>query len=406
MKVVHLSTFPVGGAGVAASRLMLAERVLGVDAEFMTAADFGVNVNTYGKSPAEIRYRLLRKVEHVLDARLKTTNPIFRSVGLCSFNLVNRINALSADIVHLHWINHGFLSIADIARIRKPLVWTLHDSWPVCGGEHHPNLREGDVRYREGYRRSNFPETSSGLDVDRLVWLWKRHCWKNLSCTFTAPSSWQAEIFNQGALSAGRSCAVIPNCVPTDRFAPQEGAEFRRRLDVAPSAYLIAFGAASLKDENKGMSRLMEAVRVAVRRHPDMALVCFGRCEGMDLRDLGIPVRMTGIVTDERELARLYSAADVFVCPSAVENLPNTVLEAESCGTPVVAFDVGGLPDAVLHRQTGYLARPYDVEDLANGLSFCRDNRTTARCRSLIERRFSPAVVGRQFRRLYEGLLS
>jgi glycosyltransferase involved in cell wall biosynthesis len=121
-------------------------------------------------------------------------------------------------------------------------------------------------------------------------------------------------------------------------------------------------------------------------------------------------LHQVGYLSDDITLRLLYSAADVFVIPSRLENLPNTGLEAHTCGTPVVAFNIGGLPDIVEHLVTGYLANPYDTVDLAQGIKWVLDQRQSGslglKARERAVERFSNHMIAEKYITLYKKVIN
>ena len=363
MKILHVTTTKNGGAGIACNRLHTAFLKYEINSEILTADSFRQQRNRFlQKCMGKIDYWLLKRFHH-------DTNPILHSTGLSGSGLVQQLNASDADIIHLHWINQNFLSIHDISGIHKPLVWTLHDSWPFCGAEHHPNILEHDQRYMEGYSNRNYPATSSGIDTDKWIWRWKKFCWKKLKINFVAPSTWEAISLKQSMLCGKYPCKIIPNCLDTELFKPLSKKALREKLQLPHDKKIVLFGAANLNDPIKGMPYFHAAVKELTDRRNDLHLLTFGSISGKE-KKWGTDITHAGVIADPVKMAELYNIADVFVCPSVIENLPNTVMEAISCGVPVTAFHVGGLPDLIRHKEYGYLATPYDIHDLAAGIEW------------------------------------
>ena len=164
------------------------------------------------------------------------------------------------------------------------------------------------------------------------------------------------------------------------------------------------------RDPRKGFDLLLNALGHLHSELKDLHLVVFGQHPPRQPPDLGFPVHYTGHLHDDLSLRALYSAADALAIPSRQDNLPNTGLESLACGTPVVAFDIGGLPDIVEHQRSGYLAKAFDTQDLANGISWVLQNADSAKvrhqCRARAVARFSNEVVADQYRSVYEQILS
>lgn len=400
MKVLHLTTYPYGGAGIAARRISEALFSKGLSSRCRSKENDRQNLSLFYRIKVKLRSYLLMRLS-------RTGNPILRSGGISSAHIVDEINASDADIVHLHWINQDFLSIKDIAKIRKPLVWTLHDSWVVCGTEHYQDLMHGDLRWREGYLKTNFPETSSGIDLDRWVWLWKKHCWKDLKVTFTAPSHWEGAVLTESAIFKGKVCHVIPNCIDTKIFSPGNKELAKVKLGIDKNRKAILFGADYQNNPIKGIDFLIKALQ-KLKNKENLLLLCFGHNFNFkQFETIGIPVLNLGNRSGDENLAAIYQAADVFVCPSIIDNLPNTCVEASSCGIPVAAFNIGGIPDIVSHKETGYLAEPYSTDDLADGILYCLQNHDYlgVKAREYAADKFNYQCVSTQFDELYKKVL-
>ena len=405
MKIMHLSATSSGGAGIAAKRIVEAVNTYtDADAYLLTHKEFGTVPDC---SAPPFFFRVKGKIESIVLSCCRTDNHIFHSLGMFGSGLVDFINHSDADIVHLHWINDQFLSIRDIAKIKKKIIWTQHDSWAFCGAEHHPDIVRGDKRFQEGYSSDNLLSGSRGIDLDKLIFLWKKYCWKDQKFNFSAPSIWEADLLKKSYLFHSCDCAVIPNCVNTDCFVPQDKTAARKKWDLPFDRPVILFGAVSLQDKNKGSQYLLEAVKKLNKSIPDFLLVCFGKGDMEIFTEQGIDCITVGSVHKDEQLSSLYNAADVFVCPSIVENLPNTCVEASACGIPVSAFRTGGIPDVVQHQETGFLASPFDTGELAEGIGYCLAHKDTlgAEARKHVLKNFSMPVAGEKFYKLYEQIL-
>lgn len=400
MKILHVCTHRRGGAGIATCRLVAALRKTGINADLFPEPERPYHNNFRGVS--YFLRRAVEKSEHLLLTKLSaSTNPIFHSANLFGLDLVSEINSSDADIVHLHWINDHLISIPDLAKLRKPLVWTLHDSWAVCGTEHHPNIWEGDCRYRYGYTAKNFPCTSHGIDIDKWVWRLKKYCWRKQNFSFVAPSRWEAEILENSALFRGKRCKVIPNGLDLKKFYPRqkERDQLRKKYKLPINAKIILFGACQLEDENKGAVLLQQALRMI--KTSNCYVVTFGTTEGVPFSDFDF-----GSIINEDILTEIYNCADIFVCPSRVENFPNCCLEAMACGIPVVAFAIGGIPELVIHEENGFLAQPFLTDSLATGIEFCLQNSQEMSKKSAIRAAiFSDEKMAQSYVALYKEIL-
>lgn len=247
-----------GGAARAAYRIHHCLRDAGIDSRMWvnkaSAGDWTVEgpISLLEKVMAAVRARLGAQLTRVL----KTGNPIIHSPQILGSRWVERINASDADIVHLHWVQNEMLSIADIGRINKPIVWTLHDMWSFCGAEHYTD----DQRYREGYSVKNRPYHESGFDLNRWAWMRKLKAW-NQPMYIVTPSRWLAECMKQSVLMRNWPVNVIPNALDTTVWQPVERAVARRLLGLSKEGPIITFGAmGGGRDPRKGADLLFRAL--------------------------------------------------------------------------------------------------------------------------------------------------
>jgi len=413
MKVLHVSIGDSGGgAARAAHRIHRALVEFGIDSRMRVPHRGTEDDRVIAGTPQTIIARLAQKMRRRWLSHTRrgwhTDNPILHTFGQIGAGLVDEINASDADVLNLHWISE-MLSVADIGRLKKPIVWTLHDMWAFCGGEHYvPD--DASARFRQGYRADNRPPGERGPDLNRQTWEAKRRAWARQGFTIVSPSLWLADCARQSVLFADAAVHVIPNPLNTVnawRPIPREAA--RVALGLPPDKKLILMGAdGGVADPRKGGDLLRDAVaRVSARQPGDVELMIYGQGKPARNEIWPCPVHWLGVVRDDRVLALAYSAADVMVVPSRQEAFGQTALEAQACGTPVVAFDIGGLPDIVIHRETGWLAKAFDTEDLAEGILWVLGDgeRWQALSRAARERaveRFSPQVVARQYVQVYE----
>ena len=357
-----------------------------------------------GKALVEIRPGIVRPLVHAL----KTGNPIIHSPQVLPSQWVKRINANDADVVNLHWVQGEMLSIADVGRIKQPIIWTLHDMWAFCGAEHYTE----EDRWREGYRRDNRPQHESGFDLNRWTWKRKRKHWQQ-PIQIISPSRWLADCVRKSSLLRDWPVTVIPNPIDTDRWQPLPPALARELLGLPADVPILLFGSlGGGRDPRKGFDLLQTALE-RLRNAPEakaVELVVFGQMAPKTPPDLGFPVHYTGHLNDDLSLRALYSAADVMIVPSRQEAFGQTASEAHACGTPVVAFDTCGLSDIVCHRQTGYLAKAFDVPDLANGIRWILQNGADSGLGSNARKHavslFSYPVVARQYEKVYQSVIA
>ena len=364
-----------------------------------------------------IRPRLIQQRYRNFETQNPTNHSIAcHSIAWLATGLGKELSKTSVDIIHLHWLGNDTLSIEEIGKLSKPLVWTLHDQWAFCGAEHYVQLPPVlDERYIEGYTLANRPHYERGLDLNHLTWQRKRQAWQkpiNIVC----PSYWLAECARHSLLMKEWPITVIPNPLDLDRWSPFDQTQARKVFNLPLDSPLVLFGAISgTKDPRKGSDLLQSALhslkaQVADTPLSSLELVVFGQSRPQPEPDFGFPVHYMGHLHDDISLRLLYAAADVMVVPSRLDNLPNTGLEAQACGTPVVAFRHSGLTDVVTEGVTGLLADPFEPQSLAQSiLTVIRDpdyqKQLGAAARNKAERQWAPTVVAKQYAELYQSIL-
>ena len=321
----------------------------------------------------------------------------------------------SADIIHLHWINHAFLRPEDLARLsslNKPIVWTFHDSNAFTGGCHvrydcdHFLMECGDcpvLKY-------------NGLDdSSHRIWKRKAKAYGKMDFTIIAPSKWMTDSVKKSSLLGASKVINIPNTLDTKVFKPTIKSEARAKLGLNPDKFILMSGfMPSRKDLHKGTPYLIEAIELFIKDHqvsPDLVeLVVFGNRDEKNVPEFPIHTTFLGTISDDEKLALCYSAADVFLAPSLEDNLPNTVMESLSCGTPLAAFTTGGIPDMVKHKHNGYLAEYKSSADLAAGIAWIYNYPNRAElnlnARQTVEEYFSEKIIAEQHIELYKSLLN
>lgn len=424
MKVSHVNaTEYEGGAARAAHRIhrSLVDHgpALDVQSTLRVLAKQSLDPSVIGGQPGAmgpIRRRLLARLEARVSRGFSTMNPTLHSVAWKETGLGREMNASNADLVHLHWLGNHTLSIEEIGRLNKPVVWTLHDQWAFCGAEHYvtppPTV---DERFAEGYTTTNRPAHESGPDLNRLTWQRKRRAWRR-PMQIVCPSNWLAQCAQRSALMREWPITVIP--YPTDLkvWAPCDQTHARILLGLPLDRPLVLFGAiGGTRDPRKGADLLQTALRSLKSGASEtplarLELVVFGQSRPDEAPDLGFPIHFSGHLHDDISLRLLYAAADVLVVPSRQDNLPNTGMEAHACGTPVVAFRTGGLTDIVEDRVTGALADPFDPASLAEAIAWVLEDPQRKRhlgiaARQRVERLWNPSRVAGLYAEVYRQVL-
>jgi len=314
-----------------------------------------------------------------------------------------------ADIINLHWVAGAMDCLnAGLALKDKPIVWTLHDMNPFTGGCHYAGAC---LKYKTSCGACPQLGSDNTDDLSQQVWKQKFTACQNLNINVVAPSRWLGRCAGESALFSRFPVNVIPYGFPLDIFKPYPKMQIRKASKISETAKLILFGADSVANQRKGFAYLLEALnKFPLKSGHEYILVTFGSLpQGIKITS-EYPVLNTGSIADEKQLALIYSAADVFVLPSLEDNLPNTVIEAMSCGLPVVGFNIGGMPDMVEHEKTGYLAKPRDIAGLTEGINWVISSYENGvnfpeRCREKVEKNYALDIQAKTYNDLYHRLL-
>ncbi|WP_443936919.1 glycosyltransferase [Pedobacter sp. MW01-1-1] len=418
LKVVHLNTYDGnGGAGRACLRLSDALRANGIDSKVLVYYKFGQNkkIDTFSKSLIQRG----RAVYNILSERYfakwlsKSVKTPF-SLQWFGRSIVHHPDVKSADLIHLHWVNHGFLTpkfLAELDELEKPIVWTFHDSNAFTGGCH---VRYGCEHFHNQCGECPILKYSGKNDISHKTWLRKQRAYGKMNFHIVAPSNWMADSVKFSSLLGTRSISVIPNTIETKIFKPYVKADAKKILKINPDKFVLMSGfMPSKNDKHKGTPYLIEALEILSKRkgikRENIELVIFGNKDNAEMPVFPFKTTFLGTISKDEHLAKCYSAADAFITPSLEDNLPNTVMESLACATPVVAFTTGGIPDMVSHLKNGYLAQYENAEDLANGIEwlYYHSNKEEIQkeARLSILSHFSEKVIAEKHTILYERLI-
>jgi glycosyltransferase involved in cell wall biosynthesis len=411
MNILHLTQYEGGGAGRAALRLHLgllnasinsSTLVLGKDSDLESIITPAKQIRLYKLLQSELSDAFLKKF-------FGRTTPF--SINATPSLSLKQINSLNPDIINLHWIGREFLKLEELQSLKTPLVWTLHDMWAFTGGCHY----NGDcLRYTHSCGACPQLRNSKESDLTRWVWQRKAKAWKNLNLTIVSPSTWLADCAKASSLFKDLRIEVIANGLDTQKYKPFNQQIARELLNLPQNKQLVLFGAFNAsKDKRKGFQLLLPALQSLSEAgwSDRLELVVFGASEPEKPVDLGFKTHYLGRLNDDLSLALVYSAADVMVVPSIQESFGQTASESLACGIPVVAFNATGLKDIVDHQQNGYLAKPFEIEDLAQGIAWVLEDKERQQklrfyAREKAEKAFSLEIQARGYSSLYTEILA
>ena len=412
MKVLIVSTNDVtGGAAIAASRLSEALVNNGVSVRMLVCRKLGnaIYVGKVGNRWALKWNFLYERLVIWLHNRFSRKNLFKVSIANTGFDITRSEDFRNADVIHLHWVNQGLLSLKVIGKILKsgkPVVCTMHDMWAATAICHHARDCEQFHTACQGC-----PQLG-GSRLAARVWQKKQQILSGSKVTFVCCSEWLASESRKSALLKGQTIISIPNPIDTRLFRPMDKVEARRMMGLPVEGRVVLLASVRVTDVRKGAAFFVEAVRLLAERNPDLQsnttiAILGGEADAMAVQ-MALKAHALGYVSEPKRIVAAYSAADVFVLPSLEENLPNTLMEAMACGVPCVGFNVGGIPEMIEHRHTGYVARYKDASDLAEGMRYvlCEADHDLLgnACLKKVASRWSKQSVARRYTELYESV--
>ncbi|MEE1884666.1 glycosyltransferase [Pedobacter flavus] len=417
MKVLHINTYDGnGGAGRACLRLNAALIDSGVDSKVLVLYKFNPSSPTKGISETFLgKIKAVFNIfsERYLSKWLSKSIGIPFSIQKFGVDISKRMEVLEADIIHIHWVNHGFLKPADLAKLEeleKPIFWTFHDSNAFTGGCH---VRYTCENYYSQCGHCPVLKISGNHDASHVNWKSKELNYSKVNFKIIAPSTWMKNSVKLSSLLGTREVRVIPNTLETHIFKPYVKAEAKKILNIEPHKFVILSGfMPSKNDKHKGTQYLFDALNLlkfkSVIPLNEIELVVFGNKSNVEQPDLPIKVTFLGTINKDEHLAKCYSASDAFILPSLEDNLPNTIMESMACGTPVVAFKTGGIPDMIKHLENGYLSDYKSSDDLVEGINWIINHPDSyslqKECRKAVLENYAEEVIAAKHLEYYRGI--
>ena len=368
MRVLIVNTSErTGGAAVAANRLMMALNNNGVKAKMLVRDKESDSLTVVGlpKSPMLNWHFLWERLVIFFHCRFSRKHLFEIDLANSGSDITKLREFQEADVIHLHWINQGMLSLSGIRKILKsgkPVVWTMHDIWPATAICHLTLNCRNFTTHCHNCRL--LPGKGSSSDLSTSVWRKKEKMLEDSSIYFVTCSHWLEQEAKASALLRGQKIVSIANPIDTHIYRSGDKQTARKNLGLPEDKRLILFVSQRVTNKNKGMDYLIDACR----QLKDYELVILGGHAEEVVDQLPLKAHPLGYVNDERRIVEIYQAVDVFVLPSLSENLPNTIMEAMACGVPCVGFKVGGIPEEIDHKRNGYVAEYRDSDDLARGI--------------------------------------
>ena len=398
MKILLLSTFDFNGAGKATYKIFNALRNEGVDCEHrVLIADKDKRLSN---KISKFSYMFKNKLESLVYRFENKKINEYKSLSLFPTFKFTEINKSDFDIIHLTWINN-FINIEDIGKITKPIVWSLCDMWPISGANHYDDYSENAFWREKNFSSFNFPN----LSIDKWIIERKINAWKN-KINYVAPSEWLYECVRASKVTSASPVHKIPWPINRNIFRRMDKIQMRKKFGLPLNKKLILFNSFSgVYNSRKGWDIFLEAIKLTKN---DFDIMVIGSSNtGNFKKYLNKSIYWMGKFNDDNKIAELINCADIFLLPSRLDNLPQSGLEAQSCGLPVVAFNANGLSDLIDHKINGYLSDPFDASSLANGIDWvCKDLKNLSK-NSITKaiHNWDSRLVANKYKKLYKSLL-
>ncbi|MDC3089961.1 glycosyltransferase [Candidatus Pelagibacter sp.] len=372
MKIIHVSySDSIGGAGIAANQLHnnlkkknILSKMLVLDKNLNDDLILGPNT----KLEILINNLRIRFSRFLKRNFFKTSDKESFSFNLINTNVLKKLNNLDCDIVHLHWIGNEMISISQIKKIQKPIVWSFHDMWPINGGEHYSD----NNRCIDGYNKKNKPKLDIGFDINRFLWN-KKLKNLNINLNVICYSNWLKELVNKSQIYKNSQITKIPYGIDTRFWKKTDKHLARKFYKLNSDCKIILFGSTSGTNNRKGFNYLIEALN-KLKINNFKLLVAGTKPKNLD--KLKCNYLYVGEVNGKEKRRKLISASDLTISPSILENFGLFVLESNSCSVPCVVFDNTGTTDLVKHKINGYIARNKNIDDLKNGIEWCLEKKS------------------------------
>jgi glycosyltransferase involved in cell wall biosynthesis len=412
MKITHLNfSSSSGGAADAARKIHLSLLRAGIQSKLLVGRSQSkdgeniitqINVHFF----QEIYQKVLSFLERKSIKKIKNQN-IFGKISLAKFGVLDFKKYISeSDIIHLHWINNGFLSLNSLNKINKPIVWTLHDMWPITGICHYSMECN---RFKEGCGFCPYIKDEKEFDLSRSIFEKKNKIFKNKKMIFVATSSWMYEVALKSPLTNGHKVVEIPLSIDRNIFKVDKEINTEKILkdygiEICNNPKILLYGAMNATtDTRKGFELLKRALlNINESDKKKYILLVFG--DNINLKFVsGVRVVSLGLINNKKEISNLYNCSDLFLMPSIQEAFGLTTLEAINCGCPVVAFRNTGAESIIKHKKNGYLAKNGDSAGFFKGITYFMNN--SNRLALPLDSKFNENIISMGYKDLYEELM-
>ncbi len=403
MKIAVVSrSDSVGGADKAAFQLHQGYLQSGYSSEFLTGLKTMELWNTrqVGTNYKQLTSKLRNTITRGINIINQDGNPNFHSYNFFPTEIHKIINK-KYRFANLHWLGSNFMSLRDISKINIPILWTMHDLWPILGAEHHKNLVPG-------LSRKNLPYKST--PINNYLYYYKMKMFRQLKMKFIAPTEWIKSEIENSSFGANFPVYKIPNPVNLDVFCPRNRMFSRLELGLPENKYLILVGAFDFSGRNrflKGHHHYLRVKEELLKFDRDCVFVEIGISDIKKIKTLENSISFP-FIRDSNELSKIYQAADMAFIPSLIENLSQVGTEAQSSGLPVVAFDVGGNNEICLPGKSGFIVKPFDTHKVVEKILALKGNQQLresmgAAARNFAKENWDSSIIVQKYIKTFES---
>lgn len=413
MKVVHISSSDSGGAAISCIRLHIALLESGIDSHLVTISKKRNDIPNHTVYLNSLKLSLLQRIK----IRLGITLPLYQQQQSSLENKVGGFEHFSfpetdidlhnyeliknADIINLHWVA-GFIDYPEFfKRIKKPVVWTLHDMNAFTGGCHYSS---GCDKYKSDCDWCPQLAGTKEPGITKKLLSIKQRSFSSVNLNIVTPSGWLLSCAKESRLLKNNAIQLIPYSLNLEVFRPIDKIQARTQLGLPLDRKIILFVSSSLDNKRKGLELLIKGL--SILKNADEYLLCsVGQTNFSENTINNITL---GEIKEEQQMALAYNAADVFVLPAIEDNLPNVAIESVACGVPVIAFNIGGMPDIVKHGFNGLLCQKTNAVELSETInSFFKGSFNFDRLaiRLDAEKRYNNTLQANAYISLYNRLL-
>ena len=419
MKILIINTYDsMGGAAIAALRLLKAIKKQNIEIKMLVQTKktdhnfIEQTSNNFFNKQKNFFYFAYERLLFKLKERDVSVRFAF-SMANIGEDISKHQFVKEADIIHLHWINFGFLSINSLQKLfalGKPIVWTLHDMWAFTGGCHYAYDCK---KYQTHCSDCNYYlKNSKEKDISYKVFENKIKLFGDVNLNFVTCSNWLGNTAKESKLISKYNVTPINNAIDTNFFKPSDKKISRQKLNIPSDRKIILFGAMNMSDERKGFKYLKEALAILEKKpNTDKILILlFGKSSEELLKELPFEYHNIKFTNSQEDIVNIYNSADTYVIPSIQDNLPNTIVESHCCGVPVVGFDTAGISEMISHKKIGYLAEYKSSNDLAAGIYWtlfeANSQELSDNSRKYAEENYSEIIVANKYINLYKNILN